>query len=67
MSNLNSAKNISFVDTSLNWDDLVNSTRKSPESDDKLYKALIPEISRKMSLDFGSFDDFNDLRLEAKG
>lgn len=47
-----------FRDRSLSWEALVDSTRKSPENDDKLYQARLPEISQRMAIDFGSFEDF---------
>lgn len=63
MTNLPS-KHISFLDTSLNWDALVDSTRKNPTENDKLFDALQAEISSRMSIDFGTFTDFENRKLE---
>ncbi|MBX9573196.1 MAG: hypothetical protein K2X77_30135 [Candidatus Obscuribacterales bacterium] len=64
MTNLPS-KHISFLDTSLNWDALVDSTRKNPDTHEKLFDAVQVEISARMSIDFGTFSDFENRKVDS--
>lgn len=67
MTNLSEAKHITFLDTSLNWEALVDSTRNNPDNNEKLFGALEAEISDRMSIDFGTFSDFQNRRVEKLG
>lgn len=65
MTNLPTAKHITFLDTSLNWDALVDSTRNNPDNNEKLFDALQAEISERMSIGFGTFTDFENRKIES--
>lgn len=53
-------------DPSLNWDALVFSTQKSSdETSELMHEEVLQEIRSKLSIDFGSFSDFEKRKVDA--